>query len=61
MREVSRVFVNVPCCPYSSMLLYIKTERVRIEKNGIETNITRLISARLATSFVRGIYYGKYE
>ena len=29
--------------------------------NSMQTDVTRLISARLATSFERGIYYGKYE
>lgn len=43
------------------ILFVVYTERVRMEKSGIPTDITRLISARLATSFERGIYYGKYE
>ena len=45
----------------NDILFVVYTERVRIEENGIQTDITRLISARLATSFERGIYYGKYE
>ena len=43
------------------ILFVVYTERIRIEKNGTQTDITRLISARLATNFERGIYYGKYE
>ena len=45
----------------NDILFVVYTERVRTEENGIQTDITRLISARLATSFERGFYYGKYE
>jgi len=45
----------------SDILFVVYTERIRVEKNGIRTDVTRLISARLATNFERGIYYGKYE
>ena len=45
----------------NDILFVVYTERVRTEGNDIQTDITRLISARLATSFERGIYYGKYE
>jgi uncharacterized DUF497 family protein len=37
------------------------TERVRIEESGAKTDVTRLISARMATEFERGLYYGKNE
>ena len=30
-------------------------------ENGEKTDVTRLISARLATNFERGLYYGKCE
>ena len=42
------------------ILFVVYTERIRIETDGTETEITRLISARLATNFERGLYYGKY-
>ena len=45
----------------NDILFVVYTERVRTEGNDIQTDITRLISARLATSFERGINYGKYE
>ncbi len=45
----------------NDILFVVYTERIRIEENGIQTDLTRLISARLATNFERGIYYGKYE
>lgn len=45
----------------NDILFVVYTERVKMENNGMQTDITRLISARLATSFERGIYYGKYE
>lgn len=45
----------------NNILFVVYTERIKIETNGIQTDITRLISARLATNFERGIYYGKYE
>lgn len=47
---------------YSSsqdILFVVYTERIRKSKNGMETEVTRLISARFATSFERGLYYGK--
>lgn len=43
------------------ILFVVYTERIRIEKDGSKTDITRLISARMATNFERGLYYGKYE
>ena len=43
----------------NGILFVVYTERVRIEKNGLKTDVTRLISARLATDFERGLYYGK--
>lgn len=44
----------------NDILFVVYTERIRVEADGTETEITRLISARLATSFERGLYYGKY-
>ena len=43
------------------ILFVVYTERVRIEENGTKTDVTRLISARMATEFERGLYYGKNE
>ena len=43
------------------ILYVVYTERVRAELNGKERDVTRLISARMATSFERGLYYGKQE
>lgn len=41
------------------ILFVVYTERVIVDENGKSKEITRLISARLATSFERGVYYGK--
>lgn len=43
------------------ILFVVYTERVKRVENGVEIDITRLISARYATNFERGLYYGKYE
>ena len=43
----------------NDILFVVYTDRVRIEKDGKKTDVTRLISARLATEFERGVYYGK--
>ena len=43
----------------NDLLFVVYTERTRVTKNGIAVNAIRLISARLATSFERGLYYGK--
>ena len=45
----------------NEILFVVYTERVRIEESGIKTDVTRLISARMATEFERGLYYGKNE
>ena len=45
----------------NDILFVVYTERVRVETNGEAAEITRLISARLATNFERGLYYGKYD
>lgn len=44
-----------------NILFVVYTERKHIEENGHEGEITRLISARMATNFERGLYYGKFE
>lgn len=41
------------------ILFVVYTERVIVDKDGRSEEVTRLISARLATSFERGVYYGK--
>ena len=42
------------------VLFVVYTERIRKNENGAEIDVTRLISARYATNFERGLYYGKY-
>ena len=44
----------------NDILFVVYTDRVRFTRDGREIDVTRLISARLATEFERGIYYGKY-
>lgn len=41
------------------VLFVVYTERIHVNDNGTATEVTRLISARSATSFERGLYYGK--
>lgn len=41
------------------ILFVVYTERVKRTENGKEIEVTRLISARYATNFERGLYYGK--
>lgn len=38
----------------------VYTERYHRNENGNMVDVTRLISARYATGFERGLYYGKY-
>ena len=45
----------------SEILFVVYTERIHIGKNEKEAEVIRMISARLATNFERGIYYGKYD
>lgn len=43
----------------AEIIFVVYTERQRRMANGIETDIIRFISARVANSFERGLYYGK--
>ena len=43
----------------NDILFVVYTERELVAQNGRPTEITRLISVRLATNFERGLYYGK--
>ncbi len=45
----------------NDILFVVYTERERKEQNGTVTEVTRLISARMATNFERGLYYGKHD
>ena len=45
----------------NDILYVVYTERVRVERDGRKQEVTRLISARMATNFERGLYYGKQE
>ncbi len=42
------------------VVFVVYTERVKRIKDNIEVDVIRLISARYATNFERGLYYGKY-
>ena len=43
------------------VLFVVYTERVMIDETDNFREVIRLISARMATNFERGIYYGKYN
>lgn len=43
------------------VLFVVYTEREMVDENGKLEEAIRLISARLATNFERGIYYGKHS
>lgn len=45
----------------NDILFVVYTERIHQNRNGTNIGVTRLISARFATNFERGLYYGKYE
>ena len=42
------------------VLFVVYTERVRVNDQGTQIDVTRIIFARYATNFERGLYYGKY-
>jgi uncharacterized DUF497 family protein len=42
------------------VVFVVYTERFKRNEKGNEVEVTRLISARFATEFERGMYYGKY-
>ena len=43
----------------NDILYVVYTERIRAEINGKKQEVIHLISARMATNFERGLYYGK--
>ena len=43
----------------TEIIFVVYTERQRHMTNGKESDVIRLISARVANSFERGLYYGK--
>ena len=43
------------------IIFVVYTERIQIDEAGQKTDVTRLISARFATNFERGLYYGKCQ
>ena len=44
----------------NDIIFVVYTERAQIDGDEEKTDVTRLISARFATNFERGLYYGKY-
>ena len=52
--NIRRTFQRV-----DDILFVVYTERAAVEMDSFK-EVTRLISARMATSFERGVYYGKY-
>lgn len=42
------------------VLFVVYTERVRVNDQGRQIDVIRIISSRYATNFERGLYYGKY-
>lgn len=44
----------------NDIVFVVYTERAHTDDNGKRSDVTRLISARLATDFERGLYYGKF-
>lgn len=45
----------------NDILFVVYTERTWMDKDRSKRDVTRLISARFATSFERELYYGKCE
>ena len=45
----------------NDILFVVYTERMKKEADGRKTDVIRLISARMATNFERGLYYGKFS
>lgn len=45
----------------NDILFVVYAERIQQDKSNSTIDVTRLISARFATDFERGLYYGKYE
>ena len=46
---------------FINILVVVFTEKNKLEEDEQVLEVTRLISARLATNFERGLYYGKYD
>ncbi|MCM1185163.1 MAG: hypothetical protein NC251_02235 [Lachnoclostridium sp.] len=44
----------------NDIIFVVYTERIQTNEDGNRIEVIRLISARFATDFERGLYYGKY-
>lgn len=44
-----------------AIVFVVYTERFQMKPDGSREDVIRLISARLATNFERGLYYGKFQ
>ena len=44
----------------ADILFVVYTERFIVDRNGEKIDVTRIISARMATNFEKGVYYGKF-
>ena len=55
MAEKKKILYMVEAMGGGVFTYIVDTERVRIEESGTKTDVTRLISARMATEFERGL------
>ena len=53
--------LNSEASHFGDILFVVYTEREIASHDGKMIEVTRLISARLATNFERGLYYGKHS
>lgn len=71
--DLSAGYVNVPATKetvigninsfsgeINDIIFVVYTERIKTDKMEEKNSVIRLISARFATNFERGLYYGKY-
>ena len=52
--------IDTFCGETNDILYVVYTERIKRTANGKTNEVISLISARLANSFERGLYYGQY-
>ena len=60
VEEKSKDIVVGTIDSYGSVVFVVYTERTEKLQDGRSTEVTRIVSARLANDFERGLYYGKY-
>jgi len=60
VRAIKRKESRTVTFTLGDIVFVVYTERLQVDREEEKIDVVRLISARFATNFERGLYYGKY-